>query len=635
MQFPHSMADQYYIIDFDSTIIKTEGLDELAKIVLKENPKKEDILAQIQQITNLGMEGKMGFTESLRKRLSFLQINKSHIEKLVKVLRKQLTSSVLRNKKFFKSNNGHIYIISGGFMEYIAPVVEKIGISQSKILANSFKFDKKGSVTGIDETNPLSKTGGKIKTVKNLNLAGEVIVIGDGYTDLEIKQSGIADYFYAFTENVSRENVTQKADKIIKSFDEFLFESKLPMVISYPKSKMKVLLLENIETSAKEILENEGYQVELLKQALSENELAEKIKDISILGIRSKTRVTEKVLKNANKLKVIGAFCIGTDQMDLKALTEKGVSVFNAPFQNTRSVVELTLGEIIMLIRGIPDKNRSLHKGIWDKTAKGSNEIRGKTIGIVGYGNIGSQLSILAENLGMSVVYFDSVEKLPLGNAKRAEDIYELLRIADIITIHVSGDKRNTNLIGEKEFAAMKNGAIFLNLSRGFIVNIDALVNHIKSGKIRGAAIDVFPFEPKSKDKMFTSNLQNLPNVILTPHIAGSTSEAQKNIAQFVSGKIIDFINTGNTYLSVNIPNIQLQEQKNSHRLLHMHKNTPGILAQINKILADNGININGQYLKTNESIGYVITDVNKKYNKETLKQLSQIPDTINFRVLY
>lgn len=629
------MANQYYVIDFDSTIIKTEGLDELAEIILKENPQKEKILAQIKQITNLGMEGKIGFTESLKKRLSLLQINKSHIEKLIKVLKKQITRSVLLNKKFFTANKNRIYIISGGFIEYIAPVVEKIGIRKTQILANSFKFDNKGEVTGIDETNPLCKTGGKIKTVKKLNIQGEIIVIGDGYTDLEIKQSGAAHYFYAFIENVNRENITQKADKIIKSFDEFLFENKLPMSISYPKSKIKALLLENIETSAKEIMEKEGYQVESLKGALSEDELLKIIGNFSILGIRSKTKITAKVLEQAKKLKAVGAFCIGTDQMDLPTLTQNGVAAFNAPFQNTRSVVELAIGEIIMLARGIPQKNIKLHQGIWDKSSFGSNEIRGKTLGILGYGNIGSQLSILAENMGMKVIYFDKLEKLPLGNAQRVDSINDLLHISDVISIHVSGDRSNTDLIGEREFSIMRQGVIFLNLSRGFVVDIKALAKYIKLGKIRGVGIDVFPVEPKSRDEPFSSQLQNLPNTILTPHIAGSTMEAQKNIAEFVSGKIIEFINTGNTYLSVNFPDIMLPQQKKSHRLLHLHKNVPGMLAQINKVLADNGINICGQYLKTNEEVGYVITDVNKKYDKKVLKLLSNIPGTINFRVLY
>lgn len=629
------MVGQYFIIDFDSTIIQTEGLEELAEIILKNNPQKEKIVNEIKRITNLGMEGKVPISESLKKRLALLKINKSHLDTLVKVLRKKISPSILRNKKFFKSYKNHIFILSSGFKEFIQPVAAQLGIPKNHILANTFKFDKKGNVVGFDPKNLLSQNQGKAKAVKNLGLKGEIIVIGDGFTDLQIKKLGLADKFYAFTENLEHQIVLKEADYIVKSFDEFLFINKLPMSLSFPKSKMKVLLLENIELGAKEVLEKESYQVELLKKALDEKELAEKIKDVSILGIRSKTKITKAVLKNANKLKVVGAFCIGVDQMDLESLTDHGVAAFNAPFQNTRSVVELALGEMIMLMRGIFDKSIKLHQGIWDKSSAGSNELRGKTLGIVGYGNIGSQLSILAENLGMKVIFYDLKVKLSLGNVGKAQNLAELLKVSDIVSVHVSGEKSNTNLFSDKEFAQMKDGAIFLNLSRGFVVDIKSLARFIKSGKIRGAAIDVFPNEPKSKDEIFKSELQNLPNVILTPHIAGSTQEAQKEIAKFVSGKLINFINTGNTYLSVNFPNIQLPKQKNTHRLLHLHRNVPGILAQINKVLADNGINIHGQYLKTNETVGYLITDVDKKYNDEVLKQLKKIPDTIRFRVLY
>lgn len=628
------MEKQYFVIDFDSTIIQTESLDELAEIILKGNPQKLKILEEIKKITNLGMEGKIGFSESLKKRLKLLKINKSHLNTLSKVLKKKLSPSVLRNKNFFKTYRDQIYIITGGFKEFVLPVTEKLGIPKNRILANTFKFEG-DKVTGFDSKNPLSKNGGKVIAVKNLNLKGEIIVIGDGFTDLQIKEMNVAKRFYAFTENITREVVTKAADQVIRSFDEFLFYEGKELSISYPKSKMKALLLENIDTAGREALENEGYQVRTLGKALDEEELSKALKDISILGIRSKTRLSRKALENANKLKIVGAFCIGTDQMDLAALTNSGVAAFNAPFQNTRSVVEMAIGEMIILLRRIVDKNNKLHKGLWEKGAEGSNEIRGKTLGIIGYGNIGSQLSTVAENLGMNVIFYDLAEKLPLGNAKKVQNLSELLKLSDIISIHVSGDKLNTNLISEKEFAQMKNGVIFLNLSRGFVVDLNALVKFIKSGKIRGAALDVFPNEPKSKDEVFKSILQNLPNVLITPHIAGSTEEAQKNIAQFVSKRIIEFINTGNTDFSVNFPNLKLPAQGNCHRLLHLHKNVPGVLAQINKVMAESNINIVGQYLKTNENVGYVITDVNKSYNQDILSELKKIPDTIRVRILY
>jgi len=340
-------------------------------------------------------------------------------------------------------------------------------------------------------------------------------------------------------------------------------------------------------------------------------------------------------LVKAKKLLAIGAFCIGTNQIDLKTASQKGITVFNAPYSNTRSVVEIAIGEIIMLYRRIFEKNKKLHQGIWDKLVKNCFEIRGKKLGIIGYGNIGSQLSVLAENLGMEVYFYDAVDKLALGNAIKCESLKELLGKVNVVTLHVDGRETNKNLIGYKEFKLMKDKVLFLNLSRGFVVDIKALADNIKNGKIAGAAIDVFTNEPRKNNEKFICQLQNLPNVILTPHIAGNTEEAQKNIGDFVTKKIIDYINTGNTMLSVNFPNIQLPQQKKFHRLIHIHQNIPGILAKINSILGNNNINIEGQYLKTNENIGYVITDVNKKYNPSVMSELKKIPGTIRFRILY
>jgi D-3-phosphoglycerate dehydrogenase len=331
----------------------------------------------------------------------------------------------------------------------------------------------------------------------------------------------------------------------------------------------------------------------------------------------------------------IGAFCIGTNQIDLDAATKKGVAVFNAPFSNTRSVVELAIAEMIMLIRNIVDKSNKMHKGQWDKSAKGSFEVRGKKLGIIGYGNIGAQLSVLAENLGMKVLYYDKEEKLALGNATKCKSMKELLTQSDIVTLHVDGRESNTNIIGENEFAQMKKGVIFLNLSRGHVVDVKALRENILNGKVAGCSVDVFPYEPISNDEEFISELRGLPNTILSPHIGGSTLEAQENIGNFVPGKIMDYINSGNTSNSVNFPNLTLPTLENAHRLIHIHNNVPGILAKINNVLAAHGINIVGQYLKTNEHIGYVITDINKEYDKDVIKDLRAIEHTIKFRVLY
>lgn len=399
-------------------------------------------------------------------------------------------------------------------------------------------------------------------------------------------------------------------------------------------NKTKILLLENIHKNAELIFRKNGFEVENISESLNEEKLIKKLQNIDILGIRSKTQINEKIINNSN-LKAIGAYCIGTNQIDLYKCNIKGVTVFNAPYSNTRSVVELAIGNMIFLIRGIFDKSLELHRGIWNKSAKNNYEIRGKKLGIIGYGNIGAQLSVLAESMGMKVLYYDIEDKLALGNAKRCDTMEDLLKNSDIISIHVDGRESNKQLIGNKEFKLMKDGVIFLNLSRGHIVDVDQLSENIQKGKISGAAIDVYPNEPGKYTEDFISSLQKLPNTILTPHIGGSTVEAQTNIANFVSEKIVDFMNNGNTVSSVNFPNLRLPELVNSHRLIHIHKNKPGILAEINHILAKNNINIDGQYLKTNLDIGYVITDIFKKYDKKIIVELQSIKNTIGFRILY
>jgi len=626
---------KYFIIDFDSTFTKVEALDLLAEISLAERDDKWEIIEEIKNITDKGMAGQISMRESLIERLTLLQAHKKHLHTLINRLKELVSDSVKRNRIFFENYANDVLIVSSGFKEFIIPVVTEYDIKPENVYANEFVFDAEGRIIGFDSSNPLSENGGKVKLLKNLNLQGEVYVIGDGYTDYEIRQAGLANSFYAFTENVERGIVVEKADHIAPSLDEFLYVHKLPMAISYPKSRINVLILENIEASAQQIFKEEGYNVEIIPSALDENELAEKIKNISMLCIRSKTTVTRKVLENANKLICIGTFTIGTNQIDLQACAEKGVAVFNAPYSNTRSVVELAVGEMIMLMRNIPEKNAAMHIGKWEKSATNSNEIRGKNLGIIGYGNIGSQLSVLAEALGMKVYYYDIAEKLAIGNATKCRSLKELYEVADIVSVHIDGRKSNKHFIDEDDFEQMKNGVIFMNLARGEVVDINALIKYIKNGKIRGAAIDVFPSEPKNNKEPFVSGLQGLKNVILTPHIGGSTQEAQYNIANFVPAKIIEYINTGSSLLSVNFPNIQLPQLENAHRLMHVHENVSGILAQINSILAKHNINIVGQYLKTNETIGYVITDINKEYNKEVIKDLKSIAHTIKFRVLY
>ena len=626
-----------FIIDFDSTFTKVEGLDELAVIALKGHKDQDKIVGQIKAITDRGMAGEIGFAQSLKERVALLPANCSHVTELIEFLMGKISDSFARNEAFIRENAEHIYIVSSGFKDFIVPVALSMGVLEKNVYANTFTYDANGNITGYDETNLLSMDKGKVKLLRDLDMEGDIYAIGDGYTDYEMREAGLANKFFAFTENIERQKVTDKADEIVASFDEFLFINELSRSQSYPKSKIKVLLLENVHPKGVEAFKTEGFQVELLKGALDEDELIEKIKGVSILGLRSKTNLTKRVLEhsNASRLMAVGAFCIGTNQINLDECERRGIAVFNAPYSNTRSVVEMAIGEMIVLTRDIVTKSNKMHAGIWDKSATNSYEIRGKKLGLVGYGSIGTQISVIAEALGMEVHFYDIVDKLALGNAKKCKTLEELLNISDFISMHVDGRKSNANIIGEREFAMMKDNVIFINLSRGHVVEIPALVNALKSGKVWGAAVDVFPSEPKSNDEEFMSELRGLPRVILTPHVGGSTEEAQANIGEFVPSKLLQFMNNGSTYGSVNFPELQLPALDNAHRLLHIHQNVPGILAKINNIFAKYNVNIQGQYLKTTNEIGYVITDIAKEYADEIVEELKGIDNTIKFRLLY
>jgi len=408
------------------------------------------------------------------------------------------------------------------------------------------------------------------------------------------------------------------------------------MKTSFPKKNIKVLLLENIHQSAIEDFKKNGYtNIESIKSALNENELIEKLKDVHILGIRSKTELNARVLEHAEKLLSVGCFCIGTNQVDLKYAAQKGIAVFNSPYSNTRSVAELVIAECIILIRKILDKSKAAHEGKWLKDASGSNELRGKTLGIVGYGHIGSQVSIMAESLGMKVIYYDTLPKLPLGNAIPKKTLNEVLKNADIVTLHVPELPETQNMINEKSIALMKDKAVLLNLSRGTVVNIEDLAEALRNNKLKGASIDVFPYEPKDSNEKFVSPLQGLSNVILTPHIGGSTEEAQEKIGSDVSGKIIHFMDTGSTVSSKSLPELSLPIQGKAHRILHIHKNVPGMLSSINKIVTDFDANISGQYLITNQQIGYVVLDIESNKAAQMLNHLNNIPNTIRTRLLF
>jgi D-3-phosphoglycerate dehydrogenase len=405
---------------------------------------------------------------------------------------------------------------------------------------------------------------------------------------------------------------------------------------SYPKEKINILFLENISDVAVSFFNASGYaNVKKINGALSEYELIQAVKNVHILGIRSKTQVTKAVLEAAQKLQAIGCFCIGTNQVNLEAATEKGVAVFNAPYSNTRSVAELVIGASIMLIRKIVDKNKAAHEGIWLKEASGSYELRGKTLGIIGYGNIGSQLSVLAEGLGMKVIFYDVETKLPLGNAEDRKTLKELLGQSDIVTLHVPEIDSTKNLINKTNIKYFKKGGILINYARGEVVDLDALAKGIKEGHIGGAAIDVYPWEPEKNGDSFTTPLQGLSNVILTPHIGGSTQEAQQNIGSDVSSKLFNYLEKGISYGSHTVPALSLPPQEGTHRILHIHKNVPGVLSEINTLLSKHKINILAQYLKTNDRIGYVVLDVDKSLSKSALELLRSVKATIKVRMLY
>ena len=405
---------------------------------------------------------------------------------------------------------------------------------------------------------------------------------------------------------------------------------------SLDKAKIKILLLEGVHQSAIDTLNAHGYtNIEFHTGSLPEEELIERIRDVHFIGIRSRTQLTEKVIESAEKLVAVGCFCIGTNQVDLDAAARAGVAVFNAPYSNTRSVAELVLAEAIILLRGVAEKNAKAHRGEWQKSAKNSYEIRGKKLGIVGYGSIGSQLSVLAEALGMQVFFYDVVTKLPLGNAIQVSSLAELLVMADIVTLHVPETQATKNMMGALQFEQMKKGSIFINAARGTVVEIDALCAVLASGKLLGAAIDVFPVEPRTNNDEFISPLREFDNVILTPHVGGSTMEAQENIGYEVAEKLVKYSDNGSSITSVNFPEVALPEHPNKHRLLHVHKNIPGVLSKINSVFSDNNINISGQYLQTNDKVGYVVIDVDADYSEVALEKLSQIEGTIRCRRLF
>lgn len=408
------------------------------------------------------------------------------------------------------------------------------------------------------------------------------------------------------------------------------------MITSYDRRKIKVMLLEGVHQSAVSLFTDSGYtNIEYVSSALPEDELIERIRDVHLLGIRSRTQLNAKVLAAAEKLIAAGCFCIGTNQVDLSQAATQGIPIFNAPYSNTRSVAELVLGEAIILLRGVSQKNIRAHRGVWEKSARDSFEVRGKQLGIIGYGSIGSQLGVLAEGLGMHVRFFDVQTKLPLGNAKQLGSLAELLSSSDVVSLHVPQSAATHMMIGRNELAQMKAKSVLINAARGTVVDIDALRETLEQGRLLGAAVDVFPEEPKSNDDEFISPLRGFDNVILTPHIGGSTLEAQENIGLEVAEKLIRYSDNGSTVSAVNMPEVSLPPHDGAHRLLHLHRNSPGIMAAINNVFSDLGVNVSAQYLQTDDSVGYVVIDIDSEHSEAAIDALKAIPGTLKCRVLF
>lgn len=622
----------YIIIDFDSTFMQVEAMEELGEIVLKDPKEKARILQQIKDITNQGMEGTLSFHESLTRRMDLLRMHRSDIDKLVKRLRKKVSVSFSRNKDFFKKYKGQIYIISSGFKDFIVPVVAPFKIDADHVLANTFTYDEDGWVTGFDRNNPLAFSQGKPKVLKDLNLQGEIWVIGDGYTDYEMVEAGIAHKFFAFTENVLRESLLDKADHITPSFDEFLYVNRMPRALSYPKSRIGVLLEAGIPEEARAAFAAEGYQVEVLNGPLKEKKLKSRSADLSILGVLPGTVIPGEWLAQAPRLMAIGIFGAGQALTDLERAAAQGIAVFDSPYTHARALAELAIGQIIMLMRGLTPlvKGAGLPFG-----GPAGRELRGKNLGIIGYGHSGQQLSLLAEGMGMRVYYYDLQDKPALGNAAACETLAELLRISDVVSVHVDKRSENKGLLNRKTLRQMRDRAFLLNLSNEEAVHLPDLQAALQSGKIAAAALDAYPMHPGARDAAALDALRQMPNVLLSPHLGGNTLESRQRAALAVPARIIDYVNTGATSGCLNFPQLQLPVLRDAHRLIHIHENRAGVLAQINSILAEHRINILGQYLQTNRQIGYAITDINSAYHERVLDALKGVGHTIKFRVLY
>lgn len=600
----------FFIIDFDSTFTQVEAMEELAAISLENDPEKEDLILKIKQLTDLAMDGKMPFGKSLKARIALLSAKKYHLGMLVKRLRKRVSTSFVRNKKFFKDYQGQIYIVSGGFREFIVPVVKPYFFDDAHVFANTFVYDKKNNIIGADEQNPLAQENGKVKLIRQLKLHGNVIVIGDGYTDYQIYEAGLAQTFYAFTENVQRENVVKKAPFIAPSLDEILYIQNLPMALSYPKTRIKAVLWGEPAFLAEKAMKAEGYQLIKLPEKTNAKVLNPHLEQSNILLFSSGADVKKIEKANLSKLLTVGFWGELHREEIANHLVTKGISVFDANFAHSRSNAELALLLLLQL-------NRKL-----------GQELSGKKLGIIGYGHRGSMISVLAEHLGVEIYYYDIDEKPELGNAKRIKLLPELLRKVNMLVVTAGKRFEGKTILGSKEIKALQDDCILVNLSYDNCLDLDAVKIALNQNKLGGFAMDCLQEETYQL-------IANWPKAIISLQKRFATQQTQQNISEMLCEKIIAYINTGNTAGSINFPELNLPAQQQAKRFIHVHENKPGVLAQINGILARYKINISGQYLKTNATIGYVITDVAKEYPKQALEDLKAIKETIRFRVLY
>lgn len=640
------------IFDFDSTIINAEGVDLILQHALQraDEQNRRERMQKLYDLTCLATIGEIALGDALHQRFALAEVTRADIEAVAAGIVETINPKVSETFAALQAAGKRIFVFSSSFDELVRPVTRMLHVDDDHVFTNQLIYDFSGRVIGFNEKNPLFLSVGKGFLAEQLKndgrLPGATAVVGDGTSDLSIRRNNVAQMFVFFAGPRPHEEIRRQADFTIDRFDHllplFFSEQELSnerINVLYKLNGIEpqierpaILLLENIHEEAVKKFKGVGKHLQTQKGALQAADLIRQADGIQVLGIRSQTQVDASVIAGLPGLWVIGAFCIGTNQVDLQAAANAGIPVFNAPYSNTRSVAELVVGEIIMLMRRVFEKSQAAHQGQWMKSAVGCTEIRGKTVGIVGYGHIGSQVSVLLENLGMSVLFHDIVDKLPLGNARKADHLDELLSSADVVTLHVPDTPETRGMIGRQQLQQMRPGSFLINSSRGQVVDLPALRQALDAGHIGGAAIDVFPQEPNQPNDHFQSPLQGSRNVILTPHVGGSTLEAQVNIANYVSDKLLRFLHTGATAGSINFPEVEMPRVPNTHRILHIHHNVPGVLAKINIVFARRNINVEGQMLQTRGNIGYLVVDVDQQVSDQVLDLMGHITETIKVR---